>query len=198
LAEFLLAHGADVNTKDDDNLTPLFLAVKQGDLAKVQALIKKYPVLIGSKARKIEEEMLYQVQEGTLLHWTAWYGRRDAAEFLLARGADVNARDELDKTPLHWAAIKGHLDLVELLLAKGATVNAATSIGIMPLHEAAENGHKDVVEKLLAHGANVNAEDQEGRTPLDGAAFHDIKDVADLLRQHGGHKGHYSSFRKIF
>jgi ankyrin repeat protein len=37
------------------------------------------------------------------------------AEFLITKGADVNAKDIQQHTPLHEAAAKSHKDIVEFL-----------------------------------------------------------------------------------
>src|SRR5262249_23930516 len=65
---------------------------------------------------------------GNPLSHACWNDSFEAAEVLIARGANVNARDTVaDFTPLHWAAgtESPRPQLVELLLANGADPNAA-------------------------------------------------------------------------
>src|SRR5262249_31931456 len=65
---------------------------------------------------------------GNPLSQACWRDSFEAAELLIARGANVNARDALANfTPLHWAAgtESPRPQLVKLLLAKGADPNAA-------------------------------------------------------------------------
>jgi len=71
----------------------------------------------------------------------------------IARGADVNAKDEYGVTPLHWAATHGHRDVAELLIAKGADVNAKDARGRSPLWNARDRGFDEIVELLRKPGA---------------------------------------------
>jgi ankyrin repeat protein len=89
----------------------------------------------------------------TTLHWAAWNGRKEVAEFLLSQGAKVNARDEHGHTPLHCAAMWNKKDIVELLIEHGADVNATDNEGRTPLHYAAWDDHIEVVEMLRNCGA---------------------------------------------
>jgi len=47
----------------------------------------------------------------------------------MAKGADVNAKNDGGYAPLHYAAFNGHKEIAELLIAKGADVNAKDGIG---------------------------------------------------------------------
>lgn len=58
----------------------------------------------------------------------AFFGGKDAVELLIAKGADVNAKNKIDRTPLHNAASQGNKDVAELLIAKGVDVNAKVKI----------------------------------------------------------------------
>jgi ankyrin repeat protein len=131
-------------------------------------------------------------------------------ELLLAKDADINARDNTSNTALHIAAQKFYKDLAKLLPVRGAEVdykindgvtsstlaedevtqlllknraevNAKNMFGYTPLHWAAQNGHKDIVELLLVKKAEIEAKDSVGRTPLYWAATKGHKDVVELL-----------------
>ncbi len=75
-----------------------------------------------------------QMQRGLL--WACEYGRNDVIEFLLQRGAVLDAQANTGQTALHWAVIGGHLDTITLLLDRGAPLEATNSYGATPLGQA--------------------------------------------------------------
>lgn len=89
-----------------------------------------------------------------------------AAELLLDRGANVNARDNAGVTALMLAARNGHTALLRRLLDRGATVEARTRDGWTALTYAAWTGHPDVARRLLTAGADPALTDRSGWSPL--------------------------------
>ena len=54
------------------------------------------------------------------MHYAASVGHKDVVELLIAKDADVNAKNRKGKTPLSLANEKGHKEIVELLRTHGA------------------------------------------------------------------------------
>jgi hypothetical protein len=132
----------------------------------------------------------------TPLHVATQSGRDDLAEPLIAAGADVEARNNLEDRPLHVSATYGRPTVAKLLLARGADVSAYNWEGKTPLHSAAcglggqskLEGRIEVAKLLLAAGANVNARHRrDGFTPLRCATSYESRNtaMADLLFAHG-------------
>lgn len=144
--------------------------------------------LLTASAQSANDSPLYQAIE-----------KGDAAtvEALLAKGADINAKDKNGGTPLLFATALGNKELTKLLLARGADATARTSSGESLLHNAALRGWTDIAELLLAKGADVNAAydrfagnkppQKEALTPLHYAALMGNRDVAALLLAKGAH-----------
>ncbi|XP_072941998.1 palmitoyltransferase Hip14 [Epargyreus clarus] len=108
----------------------------------------------------------------TLLHWAAINNRREIMEYLLEKGAKVDAiGGELQSTPLHWAARQGHLEAAVVLVRAGADAALRDAEGCAGLHLAAQFGHTAVVAYLVARGQAPDAPDAAGMTPLMWAAW---------------------------
>lgn len=105
---------------------------------------------------------------------------------LLAKGADVQARDAHGRTALMYAAENGDPTIVQALLTNGADVNARDWQGWTALIYAAENGDITTAQTLLAHKAHVNAKSEStGWTALMSAAARGRLSVAQALLASG-------------
>ncbi len=80
-------------------------------------------------------------------------GRSDVVRYLLAEGADVNARERFGDTALTEAAYYGHLPLIKELLSHGADINAIGSDGTA-LDIALKRNNLAVTDLLKHHGAS--------------------------------------------
>ena len=58
---------------------------------------------------------------------SAYAGNLKEVQVLVAKGVDVNLRDQKKRTPLILAAYNGHTPVVEFLVGKGADINAGDS-----------------------------------------------------------------------
>jgi ankyrin repeat protein len=166
-------------------------AAQNGDIEKVEALLKKTPDLVSDRDSCGQ----------TALHWAVSSRQKEIVTLLIADKADVNAKSNSGQTPLHYAVAFcfGDTNMVDLLLVNKADVNAKDNSGKTPLHMAALYGFKDIAALLIANRADVNAKDNNGQTPLAAAlntnslprylvvtAAPGDKAVADLLRQKDG------------
>ena len=87
----------------------------------------------------------------TPLFIAAGEGRSDVVRYLLAEGADVNAREQFGDTALTEATYFGHLALINELLAHGADINAIGNDGTA-LDIALNRNNVAVADMLKHHG----------------------------------------------
>ncbi|KAL1925635.1 uncharacterized protein VTP21DRAFT_518 [Calcarisporiella thermophila] len=108
IVEFLLLNGASVHVRDRFNHTPLFDAVRSGNLAVVRLLRKA-----GAHFSDFE------LQEMTWFFFNAVLaGDLETVQLIIEAGFDINSKSSIDgRTALHIAAAESCLEIVEYLLS---------------------------------------------------------------------------------
>ena len=141
---------------------------------------KEYPHLhqLGRELKReiavtADRELFQAINENNLGHVSTW----------LARGADVNARDESEWTPLHVAAVYLNEASLGLFLNHGAEIDARDVRGLTPLHLAARLDRLNETTYLVGRGADVSIRDHNGETPLDHMRMNDPADIQGAARR---------------
>lgn len=137
----------DVNAVNENDRTPLHLAVKYGRKEMVEMLLDK-----GAKVDVVDN------RNRTPLHLAAQYNeKKEIVEMLLNKGAKVDVVDNRDRTPLHYATKNGHMEIVkELLKVKGIDVNAKDEDGKTPLDFTTNKEIKTLLKKAAEKTDDVN------------------------------------------
>jgi RNA polymerase sigma factor (sigma-70 family) len=131
----------------------------------------------------------YSPEGFTALALAAHFGHIETLEFLVARGANLNAVSKhiMNVTPLHAALFGRRVEAAKVLIEAGADVTPRRGgtgwprAGWTALHYAASFGLVELVELLIARGADIDALDDEGNTPLRVAIELAQEGVAGLL-----------------
>jgi ankyrin repeat protein len=120
---------------------PAVLALLRGQIDQLEALLDSDPSLIEKRFPELDfggtGHRRLLLRGGTLLHVAAEYGAFEAARLLLDRGADVNARSEVDRegtggqTPIFHAVSQFRdygLPVAKLLVERGADLSVGASL----------------------------------------------------------------------
>ncbi|KAJ8123639.1 hypothetical protein O1611_g9544 [Lasiodiplodia mahajangana] len=171
----LLKHGADIETRDGEQNTPLLLAASTGNLAIFQHLVNAGADI------NVQNEW-----GGTPLAMASWSGYWAICQLLVDAGADIDAHN-MERPPLCFAAANGHLTVCRLLVDAGADLNALTVFGENAVSVAAELGHVEVVRYLLTEGAS-------GRPPpfVQSGKWKDFR-----FQEHIGDKVRFTTVPKV-
>ena len=176
--ELMVQFGADVNTQDDDDMTPLLYASQSDRFGDAAQLLLERGASIHVRNRKGQ----------TPLHLASQRSNPFSVESLLKAGADVDALDEDSMTPLLLAFPPAtNSEVALLLLEHGASVHVRNRNGQTPLHLAASPWvFSEVGALMLKLGAEVDARDNEDMTPLHFVSRYDHAGRdAQLLLEHG-------------
>ncbi len=148
-------------------------AVEHGDFEKVVRLVEKNKALTGSCDEK----------GNTPLHLASKsLVDTQIIEFLIARGADIGARNMDGKTPLHFAVEAGSRAAIEILLAQGADINAPDSSGCTVLHYVTD---EEIAHLLIEKGADLQVRNTFDASPLHVALSHSLYGIARFFIDSG-------------
>lgn len=134
----------------------IFDAVKNKDLDLVKQIIDKESSVVNQKDKT----------GNTPLHGAAIIGSVPISEFLLSRGAEINATNTMQSTPLHTAIENKQDDVAKFFIEKGANLNIKGRGGNTPLHAAAYSNRKEIAELLISRGADLEIRNEQNYTPL--------------------------------
>lgn len=165
------------STPVDRSLNKKFhIAALTGNLSLLEELLSKAHVPIDCRDK----------ENSTALLLSCARGHDSCAEYLLANGADPNARRLTGASPLYFATSSHHSHLVELLVKQyRAIVDLPTFDGSTSLHVACEQGFEDIVRLLIDGQANLNAKMNDGTTPVMFACQNGHLGVVQLLNDTG-------------
>lgn len=117
----------------------------------------------------------------TTLILAASIGDLDLLLDLLARGAEVDGRDENQRTALMYGCRAGDHAISLALITAGADVNARDGSGATPLMYAAASGAGQLVELLMSSGARIGDRNKDGFRASDLADLGGYTHVAERL-----------------
>lgn len=167
----LIERGVDVNTVDRSGNTLLTQAIRQDIPELFEQLIQRRARL-NTRNRNGETALSIAAYTGRItyvkrlveagaevnfygwspLAYAAFNGHAEVAEYLLKRGAEIDATTENGSTALFFAARYGHLDVVKLLLKHQADVSVVNELEETAVDAAMKGRNTDIVDLLRAAG----------------------------------------------
>jgi len=175
IIRLLLDAGAGADSPDVDRQTALMAVARTGNVEAAELLVKH--------GASVDARERWGGQ--TALMWASARRHPQMMQFLISKGADINARSidrdyqrhvtaegrpkNLDSggfTPLLYAARENCLACVDVLVRNGADLNLPDPDGVTPLLLAIMNVNWDLAKKLIEAGAGVNQWDMFGEAPL--------------------------------
>ena len=100
----------------------LFFLIKENNFREFIDILEKYHVSIESKNKKGSTFLVYSAQCNNINFVT----------YLLEKGANINAQDNILNTALHYALSDNNFDLADMLLRNGANERLLNNNGLTP------------------------------------------------------------------
>lgn len=123
--------------------------------------------LLTSAYQLVEASQVPTSHDCELLQAAQFSDKLQDVSSLLSLGANVNARNDEEKTPLIIATeIHGNIAMLLKLMKKGAAVNAQDEFGRTALIYATLNKDHPAMKTLIKNGADVNIQDEDEKTAL--------------------------------
>jgi ankyrin repeat protein len=158
----LLKAGADPNLRDKNGRSALYHLAKGAGGLDPQG--KALDLVLNAPNADLKSTYEHGV---SLVHLAVESDNDVGLKKLLAKGLDVNAKDEKGQTALGYASSFGRKKVIPVLLAApGIDVNAREKDGTTLLMHAAEGGESEAGLALLKAGADAKATAPDGSTAL--------------------------------
>lgn len=152
IADSLIGLRADINLTDNENRSPLHHAAADGNLGIVRLLLEHGTTTINDTSLSQRGGF---VGGWTPLHEACLNGHPEVVKLLLDGGANIEARDGVQRTPLILTAESKSLKMAEILIDRGADINAVAIRGYTALLWGARNQFREYVDLLISHKVHI-------------------------------------------
>ncbi|XP_051157877.1 uncharacterized protein LOC127279521 [Leptopilina boulardi] len=146
----LLRLGADINAMDENQMSPLYISIKEFSVDVTRFLMKSADIEARDKFG--ETPLFLAIEEDNM----------KSIRLLLEAGANVNSINDYNEYPLYKAMRYGDVNVAKILLHYGAFVNACNTFKIGSVFNALDEFDDDcdkrvleIVDLVFNYGAKV-------------------------------------------
>lgn len=203
--QYIVSLTKDVNIRNRDGNSPLFIAVLKNRQKVGEILLSKdadifatninnnSPLRLalkygGSVRNWLITSRTIKLCDGSgnsVLHYAAEWQYNDAVVFLLEKGADITVKNANGETPLFSAVKTNNPQIIQTIVDGGADINARDNLGSTVIHTAVRWDAPKSIDKLVALGINVDAQNSSGKSPLSEAVLSGKIEAAESLLVYG-------------
>ena len=160
-----LAKCAKLDLKDRDDKTIIHLAALNNQHNVIKVILDLHFTPTDFMVNEND------FHDNTPLHIACTEGFLDTVKVLIEHKAQVENKNEDEKTPFHLAAENGHAEVVDFILKGNKNVlSDCDEDGNTALHLAASSKMTNTLERLIDNGSDVRRRNNRDWTPLDCAA----------------------------
>ena len=109
MLQMFVEKGANISETDCLGKTAFHLAIENKDLEMTKFLLEDEKVDVNAKS----------LQGQTGLHLACYHGNLSTVQYLIDKGAIVDAKDKFGVQPIHYASAYGFIPVLNLILTKG-------------------------------------------------------------------------------
>ena len=208
--KFLVETGADVNARNKDGDSVLFLAVRKNKKDVGDLLLSKNADIFASNTENNSPLRIALTQGGEVqdwlitsqtlnasdgsgnspLHYACEWKLDEAVSALIQKGANVNAVNANGESALFAAVKADSPSTINILVENGIITDTRSNLtrdhlGNTPLHYAVKWNSLQAAQSVISLGFDVNSQNLSGKTALSDCCRSDKKQMAVLLIQNG-------------
>lgn len=171
LVQKIIELGGDVNTADNDGMTPLMKSI-WSDSREV------FYLLLSSKGIEIDA---IDNKGKSALHYAVVEVNRTLIEELLNKGASMSLKNNMGTSPIDEAMYDDNIDTVMIFIRNGMDVNTTNGSRNTALHIAVLSESLEEVAELMDLNADMSIRNKDGDSPLTSAIMIKNIDMLNIL-----------------
>ena len=212
--EYIASLGSDINARNRDGESALFIAVKKNNRNAGELLLSRGADFFSANNKNVsplrfaleskngsrqwvlnsDTIALVDGSGNTVLHYAAeWKLPEETLDFLIQKGCDVNAKNGNGETPVFSSAKSDNPSTIMTLAKNGAKIQERDNLGSSALHVAVRWDALSAAEQLANLGIDINAQNIAGKTPLDEAAVEGSISMASFLIARGANPNSFDT-----